>query len=144
MKALNPLFFLLFLLLCGCATNSVEKRKEERHGVYSELTPELRAAVDQGQIKVGMPMDAVYIAWGKPSQVVTRESEKGTNVIWLYHGTQMEEHRYWTYLGYGYRHGYCSSPYLVTEYYPRSYVRAEVVFGNGVVKEWRTLPSPVY
>src|SRR6187549_3241492 len=116
MKALHLIpFFLSLLLLCGCATSTVEKRKQERYGAYSGLTPELRAVVDHGQIKVGMPMDAVYIAWGKPSQVVTRETEKGTTIIWLYHGTHFEEHHYWAYHGYGYygyRHRYDSYPYL--------------------------------
>ena len=78
MKALFSLSFLLpALLLCGCVTSTVEKRKQERAGVYSGLAPELQAAVDQGKIKVGMGMDAVYIAWGKPAQILTGESSQG-------------------------------------------------------------------
>jgi hypothetical protein len=137
--------FCASLLCCGCATSTVETRKQERYGVYSELTPEMKSLVDQGKIKVGMPMDAVYIALGKPSQILTGESSKGNLVTWLYHGTYLQEYRYWSYHPYcfGYRY-YYPAPYLEYDYYPRSYVRAEVTFENGLVKEWRSLPQPGY
>jgi hypothetical protein len=32
-------------------------------------------------------MDAVYIAWGKPSQVLQGESSQGSTITWLYTGT---------------------------------------------------------
>ncbi len=142
----NRLWLLLTaLLLTGCATTStVEKRKQERYAVYTALSPEFRAAVDQGQIKVGMPMDAVYIAWGKPAQVLQSASEQGSTTTWVYHGTQYQEYNYWTYHTYGGRGRYWGQPYLGTDYYPSQYISAEVIFENGVVKAWRTLPAPGY
>ncbi len=120
-------------------------RKQERYSAYTSLSPEMRALVDQSQIKVGMPMDAVYVAWGKPSQVATGQSSNGmTTTTWIYTGTAWHEHRYWNY-----RHHYYGSgryaypqPSLDYEYVPSSYVAAEVVFEDGVVKSWRNITQP--
>ncbi len=129
----------LALALAGCATSSIESRRAERAAVYQSLSPEMRALLDQGKIKVGMPMDAVYIAWGKPSQVMAGESEKGETVTWLYNGTEWEEYRYWNSRSFHHgRHVY-REPFLDTDYVPRDYVRAEIVFENGVVKSWKTM-----
>lgn len=127
-------------VLCGCATATVESRKQEKYGAYSELSPEMREAVDKGQIKIGMSMDAVYIAWGKPSRVLTGESSGGTAVTWLYYGTTMQEHRYWGYrYGYGGRGYRYYGPRMEVDYSPVNYTRAEVIFEGGVVKSWRTM-----
>lgn len=130
------------ILFCGCATSTVDKRKQERYGAYSQLSPEARSLVDQGKIKVGMSMDAVYIALGKPSQILSGESSGGSTTTWLYHGTYLESHRYWSYRSVHYGSRCYAEPRLEYDYYPRSYVRAEVVFENGLVKEWRSLPQP--
>src|SRR5881394_1186861 len=90
------ILLVLLVVLSGCATApKLEKRREERSAAYSSLSPEFRALVDQGRIKVGMPMDAVYIAWGKPSQVVSGESTEGPVVTWLYHETYYEYYPYY-------------------------------------------------
>jgi hypothetical protein len=144
MKTTFSPLLLSVLLLAGCATGSVETRRQERMTAYTALTPEQKDAVDHGKIKVGMSMDAVYIAWGKPSQILTSESSEGSTVTWLYHGTYLEEHRYWTYRGYYHRDRYYTSPHLSYDYYPRGYISAEVQFACGLVKEWRSLPQPGY
>ncbi|MDB6111599.1 MAG: hypothetical protein JWR69_3349 [Pedosphaera sp.] len=123
---------LVIVLFAGCATPTVESRKQERYAAYQALSPELKAAVDHGSIKAGMSMDAVYIAWGQPAQVLQGGNAGGESTTWLYEGGYLEETRYW-----GYRR-------VHYDYNPRSYVRAEIVFVNGVVKEWHTLPQPVY
>ncbi len=141
----NCLWLLLAcLFLTGCATSTVEKRKQERYGAYASLAPEFKSAVDQGQIQVGMPMDAVYIAWGKPAQVLQSSSAQGTTTTWVYHGSQLQAYHYWTYYGYRAHGYYWGQPYLATDYYSHEYIRAEVVFENGLVKEWRTWPAPGY
>jgi hypothetical protein len=134
---------LLVLFAAGCATSTVDKRKQERSSAYTSLAPEFRALVDQAQIKVGMPMDAVYIAWGKPSQILTGESSSGTTTTWIYSGTAWQEHRYWNYRYYpgGRYYGY-PQPYLDYDYVPLTYTAAEVVFENGVVKSWRNITPP--
>ena len=125
------LLALLAFLLVGCATSTVATRKQERAAAYAALPAEAQTLVDEGRIKVGMSPDAVYIAWGAPSEVLESESAQGHVTIWVYHGQWVEEYRYWI----GRR--------LETDFYPRGYVRAEIVFQNGVVASWRTLPKPV-
>jgi hypothetical protein len=135
---------LLGLLVTGCATSTVEKRRQERSASYAALPPETRALVDKGQINLGMPMDAVYIAWGKPSQVVQGQAPDGTAMTtWIYYGTSWQEYRYWNYRYYpGWRYGYYAMPTLDYDYAPTSYVAAEVTFQNGVVKNWRSSTQP--
>lgn len=132
-------------LLAGCATSStIESRKRERAAAYAALAPETQALVDRGQIKVGMSTDAVYIAWGRPGEILQSEDHRGAVTIWLYHGGWMEETRYWSYRQIGSGESAYLERYLERDYQPRTYVRAEIVFANGVVRQWRTLPQPVY
>ena len=133
------------LVLCGCATHHLESRRTERRAAYDALPPESKTAVDQGQIKIGMSTDAVYIAWGAPSQILTGESDRGATTTWIYTGTALREHRYWAY-DYGrygrFGHRYYSGPSMEYDYVPQNYTRAEVVFENGVVKSWRNVTPP--
>jgi hypothetical protein len=120
------------LVLAGCATSTVQSRKQERYAAYEALAPEMRGLVDQGQIKVGMTMDAVYIAWGPPGRVLQGENEAGRTTTWVYYGTYVQEVRYWGYYG------------LYYQYYPTTYVRAQAVFINDVVKSWQNFGAPPY
>ena len=131
---------LLTLFLAACKTSTVESRRQEKTSSYNSLAPELRALVDKGQIKVGLSADAVYIAWGAPSQILQGETEQGAATTWLYYGTEMEEYRHWNYrevpLGRG---EVFLERYLDFDYQPRNYVSAEIIFVNGVVSSWRTM-----
>lgn len=121
------------LVVAGCATSSIEKRKNERSAAYASLTPEMKSLVDKGQIKAGMTQDAVYMAWGAPAQILQSENQGGAATTWIYRGGYLEETRYWA----GWR-----SPRLEHDYQPRTYVSAEIIFVDGKVKQWRTLPQP--
>jgi hypothetical protein len=134
--------FMVLFCSCASAPRKMEARKQERSATYASLSPEMKALVDAGKIKVGMPMDAVYIAWGKPAQVVGGETAAGAHTTWIYEGTQLQEYRYWRGSPYGGYHRYWSGPTLESDYYPTGYTQAEVTFENGVVKEWRTFPAP--
>jgi hypothetical protein len=126
---------LLSLLLVGCATHgTIQTRRQERASGYASLTPDLQKLVDEGRIARGMSEDAVFIAWGKPAQVLRQENAGGAATIWLYEGGWMEETRWWPH--------YSRAP--VNEYQPRTYVSAEIVFIKGLVESWRTLPQPSY
>lgn len=138
------IFLSLSLLLVGCATtNTFEKRRAERLPAYSALSPELKALVDKGEIKVGMPQDAVYIAWGPPAEILKSENEQGAMTRWLYYGSYLQEQRYWTGSRGGYGRGFPSER-LEYDYIPRDYVSAEIVFLNGIVKSWTMRPRPTY
>jgi len=147
---MSRLFTSLVVLLVaflpgGCATRqNPEVRRQEKAAAYANLSPDFKSLVDQGQIKVGMPMDAVYIAWGKPSDVIQGESSQGRLITWLYYGTTFEEYHYWGYRPYDYRYSYYASPTLERDYVPRNYVKAEVTFLNGIVSTWRQMPRPRY
>ena len=130
------------ILVSGCTTSTVESRKQERYGAYSSLAPEQRTLVDGGKIKVGVTEDAVYIALGKPVEVLQQETQAGASTVWLYGGTRLREHRYWAYRSWGHRSRYYSEPYMAFDYSSEPYVRLEVVFEKGLVREWRTLPVP--
>jgi len=113
---------------------------------YNQLSPEEKQLVDQGQIKIGMSADAVYIAWGPPSEALQEETmQQGKTSTWRYYGTWMQETRYWAYRETS-RHGndLYLERYLVSDYNPRDYVRAEIVFKDGKAVSWRTLPRPAY
>jgi hypothetical protein len=144
-----PWFLVLLIsasLPTGCATpqQKIDKRKQEKYSAYAALPPDQKTAVDKGQINSGMPMDAVYIAWGKPSQVVTSGSQAGTFVTWVYLNVYLQSY----FVGGGWGYGpFCYGPYFAgpyIDYYPVNYVSAEVVFHDGVVQSWRTLPRPGY
>src|SRR3954471_15818548 len=140
-----PLFIFL-LFLAGCATKStVQTRKLERAGAYEALPADQKAMVDAGQIRVGMSADAVYIAWGKPAEILESEDpQQGHLVFWRYYGSTLQENRYWAYreVNRGPRGGIYLERYLTSDYSPRDYVRSEIVLKDGKVISWRTLPRP--
>jgi len=131
------------LLLGGCATSQqkLERRKQENYSTYSSLTAEQRSLVDQGQIATGFPMDAVFIAWGKPDQVVNSGTEAGTFTTWIYLGVYLQSY-FTSGMAYG---AYCNGPYGFyggprIDYYPVNYVSAEVRFQKGLVTSWQASP----
>ena len=129
-------------LLAGCATPTVESRKQERLAAYNALPAQEKQLVDKGQIKIGMSADAVYIAWGAPAQILESETESGHVTTWLYHGSVMEETRFWTYREIARDGTTFLERYLDRDYYPRSYISAEIYFQKDKVARWRTLPRP--
>ena len=128
------LLFLGIALLAGCSTTSIESRRSERLKSYSALSQECKELVNKGQIRRGMTEDAVFIAWGKPAQILQREDQQGLVTLWLYHGGWLEETRYWPH--------HSRAP--INDYQPRTYVSAEITFVEGLVSSWRTLPQPTY
>jgi len=137
---------LTLFIFAGCKTSTIESRRLEKISAYNQLSQEEKQLVDQGQIKIGMSADAVYIAWGPPAEVLQEETpQQGRLSVWRYYGTWMQENRYWAYRE-------TKRPdndlylerYLISDYNPRDYVRAEIIVKEGKVASWRTLPRPVY
>ena len=139
------LFLLILPLAVGCARSTIQSRIGERPGAFQNLSPEQQALVREGQVRMGMSQDAVYIAWGQPAEVFETEDASGHVEIWQYHGTWMQETRYWTYREVNRGEGdIYLERYLATDYNPRDYVRAEIHFREGKVASWRTQPRPAY
>jgi hypothetical protein len=133
------------VLLAGCATSTIESRRSEKISAYHNLAADEKELVDSGQIRVGMSSDAVYIAWGPPAEVLESEDASGRVTTWRYYGSWMQESRYWAYRET--RRGHSDlylERYLVSDYQPRDYVRAEINLVGGRVANWRTLPRPAY
>lgn len=103
------------LLLASCAPSTPQYRIQKEPQKFEALTPKHRELVEKGQITRGMPRDAVYLAWGKPSQVF-QGSKKGRSAErWDYAGTRaVPAYGYYGAYGYGpYRH---YNPYLYSGY----------------------------
>jgi hypothetical protein len=134
----------LAVLVSACATSksTVETRRQERAAAYGALTPEQRRLVDEGQIKVGMNEDAVYIAWGKPAQMLASEDASGRLTTWLYQGTTTDEYVGWRYAEVPGPNGAYFTRRLDRDISVREYVSAELVFHDGLLQSWRTLPKP--
>jgi outer membrane protein assembly factor BamE (lipoprotein component of BamABCDE complex) len=121
------------LALTGCATSStVQSRVEERNAAFTAMPADVRASVAAGQLKAGMNPDAVYIAWGAPSQVTKGGNEAGETETWFYFGGYVQQTRYW------------GSRRMYYDYYPATYVRAQVMFADGLVKQWQQFGEPPY
>lgn len=132
---------LSLLVLTGCATPTVQSRIRQRPTAFASLSPEFQNAVLQGQIKQGMPMEAVYLAWGKPARVFTGQGAEGPTTTWVYLGTELTPQPYWAYT-WGYPYYYPTTPTIHYGFAPQTYVRAEVLFVNGQVRSWRKLEPP--
>jgi hypothetical protein len=134
----------ILVLTVACATKStVQTRKQERAAAYAAMPAEHQRLIDQGQIQVGMTEDAVYIAWGRPAEVLRAGDATGETVTWLYHGTTSDEFVYWRY------HevprpggGRYLTRHLDRDVTVREYVSAELVFREGRLEYWRMLPKP--
>lgn len=139
------LILALSCLAQGCSTTPpIEKRRAERIGVFERLSSEDQTMVKEGRIRVGMDLDAAYIAWGRPDEILESEDAGGRTVTWRFKGVWMEESRYWAYRETARDKGdLYQERYLATDFNPRDYVRAEIVFKEGKVASWRTLPIPL-
>jgi hypothetical protein len=139
---------ILAFILCvvGCATkNTIQSRRQERSAAYTVLTSEQRALVDQGKIKSGMSEDAVYVAWGRPSEMLKGESGGNSTTTWVYTRTAAQERRYWNLHQRDpadVRNAYRYLPTIDSEFVPVRQTASEVVFENGLVKSWRQIMTP--
>src|SRR5262249_2515636 len=115
-----------------CATT--EARISRHPEMYQRLSSRDQALVSQGQIRQGMTMDAVWLAWGTPDQKIPANMADGRGETWVYL-------RYETPPSYGGPYYYGPLPSL---YFPPNFVYRSrgVMFSNGRVVFSRSLPSP--
>ena len=137
------LFAGLCLWLTGCALDTIDTRKHEKWMTYGALPQDQRDMVDVGKIRIGMSTDAVYIAWGKPQDVTENETAEGRTSAWVYHGSWAQQTQYWSYREIKIGERRELERYLETDWNPRNYIRAEVVFFKGKVIRWNTNAKPV-
>ncbi len=95
------------------------------------------------KIQVGNGEDAVYLAWGKPAQVLNRGDASGESTLWLYSGSTTDEYINWNYVEVRGPGGNRYLDRVVTRDYAfRDYVSARLIFREGRVTEWEMLPAP--
>lgn len=136
-------------LLAGCATSAptdpkqIARRKVEKAAAYAALPAEMQAVVDQGQIRVGMNEDAVYIAWGKPAQVLRSGDASGEVTTWLFEGTTTDDYLSWNYREVTRKDGTTYlDRFLDRDINIRTYISAELSFREGKLASWKMLPKP--
>ncbi|MGI8821530.1 MAG: hypothetical protein ACR2ID_11790 [Chthoniobacterales bacterium] len=148
------------LALAGCTT--VDTRIAEKREAYARMSPADQALVQQGGIREGMSEEAVYIAWGPPSQRAPGRNRGRVVDTWIYDATAAGDYQgpffygypYGYGLGYGsyggYRGRFRRHAYYSPFYDPFFYNHANIVrypertvsFANGRVIAWQLLPAP--
>ncbi len=120
------------LILNGCATT--QARVSEHPDIYQRLSPRDQALVGQGQIREGMTMDAVWLAWGKPDQKLPGNMGDRPTETWAYL-------RYETPPSYGgpYYYGPFDWSYIPPKFV---YPSKGVTFSNGKVVFFQYLAPP--
>ena len=70
------------LIFSGCGTTGY--RVSQHPEMYQSLSPRDQALVSQGQIRAGMTMDAVWLAWGIPDQKIPNNMDGRATETWVY------------------------------------------------------------
>ncbi len=70
------------LFFAGCSTT--ETRISQHPEIYQSLSPRDQALVNQGRIREGMSLNAVWIAWGAPDQRATGSAHGRAVETWIY------------------------------------------------------------
>ena len=120
------------MILSGCATPG--GRISQHPEIYQSLSSRDQALVREGQIRQGMTMDAVWLAWGTADQKIPASVRGRPAETWVYL-------RYETPPSYGgpYYYGPFDWSYIPPKFiYP---IRA-VTFSNGRVAYFGYLPPP--
>ena len=121
------------LLFTGCGTTG--QRISQHPEIYQRLSPQDQALVSQGQIRPGMTMDAVWLAWGTPDQKIPGERRGRPSETWVYARYDTPFPSY----GVPYYYGPFDYSYIPPKF---PYPSRGVTFSNGRVVFFRYLPPP--
>src|SRR5438270_14038312 len=89
--------------LCLTSCETVENRISEHQDMFNTLSPRDQELVRQGQIRSGMSMNAVWLAWGSPEQKTVSEMRGRPTETWIYveNRTAPYGSAYYPFYGYG-------------------------------------------
>lgn len=87
MKILSLLFLPILLLASSCVPSTPQQRIEKNIAKYTALPAEHQELVKRGELARGMSADAVYLAWGRPSQQYQGMQNKELTERWDYTGS---------------------------------------------------------
>ncbi|HEY5891649.1 MAG TPA: hypothetical protein VIT91_00330 [Chthoniobacterales bacterium] len=135
-------WLLLLPLLALTACSTVESRIKENPAAFNSLSPKQQTLVQNGRIAEDMSKAAVYIAWGRPDDIITGSSRGKSFEEWLYETTYVDFVSYYRPypVYYGRRYwgwDYFYDPIVV---YSPPYVYKSVRLENGRVVGWRQMP----
>lgn len=71
------------VFVTGCAS-TIESRIQERQAAFDAYAPEVQTRLKQKHIAIGDDMDAVWIAFGEPTERKYRIQTTGRTDIWIY------------------------------------------------------------
>src|SRR5436305_12645770 len=93
------------LTLSSCSTT--ETRISGHPEIYQTLPSRDQALVSQGQIRAGMPANAVWLAWGSPDRKIVGSMRGRPTETWIYVNYTTAPYGYgYPYGPYGYGRGY--------------------------------------
>jgi hypothetical protein len=94
------------LFLSGCSTT--ESRISDHPEIFNSLRPRDQELVRNGQIRVGMAENAVWLSWGAPQQKAVGQMRGGQTETWIYLDTTSYPYPYHGggYYGGGFYGGY--------------------------------------
>jgi hypothetical protein len=81
-----PMLVLASLVLPACSTP--DSRAQANPAIMQGLSPADRAIVLNHRIRIGLPKQGVFIAYGAPDRVVRGYSKQGEVETWIYTTTQ--------------------------------------------------------
>jgi len=133
LKRVAPIFGIasaaLLFTSCGTPGTRISQHPEIYHG----LSPRDQALVSQGQIRSGMSMVAVWLAWGTPEQKIPGPMRSSETWVYVRYDTPFPSY------GVPYYYGPFDWSYIPPKF---PYPSRGVTFSNGRVVFFRYLPPP--
>ena len=86
MKGKHQVFWLMLSaagLVSGCGTPQIN-RIDKYRDIYETWPIEVKQAVLDGKVEVGMTPEMVVVSWGEPTEKVQRSNSAGDEEIWVY------------------------------------------------------------
>ena len=129
------------VLVAGCQSSGVARRKTQSMEAYLALDAATRRLVDKGKIQNGMDTNAVFIAWGPPTDVFSVDIPGGQRLVWNYEEPWFYEGKRLVPRGSD-RYG---RPIYAVERWrvPITYLAKSVTFAGAKAIQWKKYDPPV-
>ena len=122
-----PIFSLAAGLLVFTSCSTTETRISKHPEIYQSLSSKDQAFVSQGQIRAGMPVNAVWLAWGSPDRKIVGNMRGRSTETWIYVQYQTYPYPYYGPYGPGFGYGFGSVGFVGRRHHGG---RAFVFFGD--------------
>ena len=128
-------------MIAGCQSSGVAQRRVERTGAYQSMDAAMRNLVNQGKVQNGMDTNAVFIAWGPPTDAFTVDIPGGQRLIWTYEKEWVYEGKRFLPRG---SDEYGRPIYAIERWRrPITYAARSATFADGKVIQWKRYDPPV-